>query len=147
MRQELDFATNKPLISSDIDKAIGERVRFRRQVLGWSQDELARLCNISPQQIHKYEKGRSGLRPHRLVRFADVLGVPVSWFFKGLESNTKMPADIVAILANPRIAELVQGFQAIEDDDVRHGILEMIRGINRSKSITAETGARPAKSA
>ena len=143
----MDRDINKPLISNDIDKAIGERVRFRRQVLGWSQEDLARMCAISPQQIHKYEKGLSGLRPHRLVRFAEVLGVPVSWLFKGLETNTKMPADIVAILANPQIADLVRGFQAIEDDDVRHGILEMIRGINRNKTITMETPARDAESA
>lgn len=125
--------TDNTLISSDIDIAIGARLRFRRQILGWSQGELADRCGVSPQQIHKYETGASAIRPHRLLKFSLALDVPISWFFKGLESNTTMPADLVSILANPQISELVRGFQAIDDCDVRNGLLDMIRTINRLK--------------
>ena len=72
-----------------------------------------------------------------MLKLSEVLGVPVGWFFKGLELNTAMPTDIVAILANPQIAELVRGFQAIEDENVRFGLLEMIHTINQPKTTRA----------
>ncbi|MGI9410646.1 MAG: helix-turn-helix domain-containing protein [Hyphomicrobiaceae bacterium] len=127
-----DDAPDRPLISADVDEAVGTRLKFRRQVLGWSQDELARLCNVSAQQIHKYEKGLSAIRPHRLLKLSEALGVPVKWFFVGLELNSAMPSDIVEVLANPEIAQLVREFQEIEDADVRSGFLKLIRSYQQN---------------
>ena len=72
---------------SDIDKKVGERVRVRREMLGLSQADLGRRCNISPQQIHKYETGESGMRASRIVQFSAALGV-----LNALDSRYTTPA-------------------------------------------------------
>jgi len=38
----------------------------------------------SSQQVQKYERGTNALSPDRLVHAAEVLGVPISYFFDGL---------------------------------------------------------------
>jgi len=65
----------------DVDAQVGDRLRVRRITLGMTQAQLARMCGISAQQIHKYEIGASRMTSGRLHQFAQVLNVPIAWFF------------------------------------------------------------------
>ena len=40
-----------------IDIHVGNRIRMRRNLLGWSQEKLGDLLGLTFQQIQKYEKG------------------------------------------------------------------------------------------
>jgi len=42
---------------------------------------------ITSQQIHKYEKGIDRLAASRLLQLSKILGVPVSFFYQGLEQE------------------------------------------------------------
>ena len=64
-----------------VDTQVGDRLRLRRITLGMTQVQLARLCGISAQQIHKYEMGVSRITSGRLHQFGQILNVPVAWFF------------------------------------------------------------------
>lgn len=68
-----------------LDVEVGSRLRFRRKVLGISQQVLADSVGVTFQQIQKYERGVNRLSASRIWDFSAVLGVPVSFFFEGLD--------------------------------------------------------------
>ena len=67
--------------AAGIDAYVGSRVRFRRMVLGMSQQRLGDELGISFQQVQKYEKGVNRITAGRLYQLAGLLGVEVSYFF------------------------------------------------------------------
>jgi transcriptional regulator with XRE-family HTH domain len=53
-------------------------------MLGLSQTELGKRLGVTYQQIQKYEHGTNALAADRLAQVAEVLSVPISYFFEGL---------------------------------------------------------------
>ena len=49
-----------------IDTHVGNRIRLRRQLLGYSQEKLASLLGLTFQQVQKYEKGMNRVGASRL---------------------------------------------------------------------------------
>ena len=49
-----------------IDMHVGKRVRFRRTLLGMSQEQLGAELNITFQQVQKYERGANRISTSRL---------------------------------------------------------------------------------
>src|SRR6266480_2725693 len=70
------------------DMDVGRRIRAQRLVCRMSQTELANNLGVTFQQVQKYEKGVNRVGAGRLSRIADVLGVPVAFFFSGDMSLT-----------------------------------------------------------
>ena len=64
-----------------IDIHVGSRVRFRRMLLGMSQEKLGELLGLTFQQVQKYEKGINRIGASRLFEIANVLGVNVQFFY------------------------------------------------------------------
>lgn len=64
-----------------VDIHVGARLRFRRNLVGMSQEQLGRATGLTFQQIQKYERGANRMGASRLFQIARILGVPVSWFF------------------------------------------------------------------
>ena len=54
--------------------------------MGLSQKNIAEAIGITFQQIQKYENGANALNASRLYGLAQLLHVPVAYFFDGLES-------------------------------------------------------------
>ncbi len=71
----------------DVDRHVGMRVRERRIMLGLTQQQLADLIGVTYQQAHKYERGINRISAGRLYGISKALGVPVSYFFDGLEDH------------------------------------------------------------
>lgn len=65
---------------SRIDKAVGAKVREKREFLCMSSDALGVLADISYEQIRKYESGVNRITMGRMHVIADALGEPVSYF-------------------------------------------------------------------
>ena len=57
-----------------IDTHVGNRIRLRRQLLGYSQEKLASLLGLTFQQVQKYEKGMNRVGASRLWDMGKVLG-------------------------------------------------------------------------
>lgn len=70
-----------------VDRHVGARLRERRLLLGQSQGDVAACCGVTFQQIQKYERGTSRISASRLFLIANFLGVPVVYFFEGLEKS------------------------------------------------------------
>jgi transcriptional regulator with XRE-family HTH domain len=59
---------------NDLDRAIGRTLRDARLEAGMSMGALATACEISFQQIQKYERGANRITASRLVTLAAALG-------------------------------------------------------------------------
>src|SRR5947209_18463456 len=73
--------------TQDIDRHVGARIRERRIMLGLTQQQLADLIGVTYQQAHKYERGINRVSAGRLYEISQVLSVPVSYFFDGLQQT------------------------------------------------------------
>lgn len=87
-----------------IDEWVGARIRERRQLLGMSQSTLGQALGLTFQQIQKYERGRNRVSASVLWRTAEVLDVPITFFFEGLEGRAAshyggLPARQVGLLS------------------------------------------------
>ena len=71
----------------DVDRHVGIRMRERRIMLGLTQQQMAELIGVTYQQAHKYEKGINRIAAGRLFTIAHALGVDVSYFFDGMDSE------------------------------------------------------------
>jgi hypothetical protein len=67
-----------------VDVHIGARLRKRRKQAGIATRRLANVAGVCFQQIAKYERGAARISPGRLYRFAQLLDVPIGYFFQGL---------------------------------------------------------------
>ncbi|MCG3268959.1 helix-turn-helix domain-containing protein [Yoonia sp. I 8.24] len=106
-----------------VDVHVGKRIRHRRWMNGTTQQQLAENVGIKFQQIQKYETGMNRVSASRLWDIANVLDVPVSFFFEGLDqesdadtANGNMPGDI---LTDKEALELLRSYYAIPENQRR----------------------------
>ena len=72
-----------PKSADDVDRHVGHRIRAQRMLLGMSQSDVADRLDLTFQQIQKYERGVNRIGAGRLSQIADILGVPVTYFYEG----------------------------------------------------------------
>ncbi|WP_420393587.1 helix-turn-helix domain-containing protein [Acuticoccus sp.] len=65
-----------------IDVHVGSRLKLRRAVVGMTQEKLGDQLGVTFQQVQKYEKGANRIGASRLQEIAQILTVPVSYFFE-----------------------------------------------------------------
>ncbi len=63
-------------------REIGEAIKRRRKELGISQERLAEILDVSYQQVQRYENGSNRLNVENIQVIAEVLSVPVNYFFR-----------------------------------------------------------------
>ena len=73
---------NKPIEACYI--AFGVRVRMMREMLGLTQDELAKKMKISRPSLANIEVGRQRVLLGDVQRFADAIGVAPKQMMKGI---------------------------------------------------------------
>ncbi|MCO4847105.1 MAG: helix-turn-helix transcriptional regulator [Yoonia sp.] len=105
-----------------VDVHVGKRIRQRRWMNGTTQQQLAEAVGIKFQQIQKYETGMNRVSASRLWDIANVLTVPVSFFFEGLDdsaaqaSTGDVPSDV---LTDKEALELLRSYYAIPENQRR----------------------------
>ncbi|MDP3340715.1 helix-turn-helix domain-containing protein [Frigidibacter sp.] len=98
-----------------VDVHVGKRIRHRRWTIGITQQQLAEKVGIKFQQIQKYETGMNRVSASRLWDISEVLGVPVAFFFEGLDGKTAVDAVEGDILADKEALQLVRSYYAIPE--------------------------------
>jgi len=129
-----------------IDVHVGSRVRFRRMLLGMSQEKLGEKLGLTFQQIQKYEKGINRIGASRLFDLAQVLGVSVQFFYEeapvpeshqfaeeGLAEKSDQ-GSIVEFLRSRDGLELNRAFVRIPDPKARRAIVDLVRSLARDNS-------------
>lgn len=123
-----------------IDVHVGTRVRFRRMLLGMSQEKLGEMLGLTFQQVQKYEKGINRIGASRLFELANVLGVNVQFFYDEAPELIGQTAvqgfseegatDYVGgFLKSREGIELNRAFARIADPKVRRSIVDLVRSI------------------
>ena len=110
----------------DVD--VGRRIRAQRLVCRMSQTELANNLGVTFQQVQKYEKGVNRVGAGRLARIAEVLNVPISFFFSG--DHTPPAADDsvnsgLSFLETAGAVRLVRAYAQIEDPQIRRALVDL----------------------
>lgn len=122
-------------LPSDIDRIVGQRVRWRRRELKLTQEKLGELLDLTFQQVQKYEKGVNRISAGRLYEVASVLGVPVTYFYDGADEYLSTERGLLAESGETSSApvisaetlELIAAFQKIDNVALRKSILSTVR--------------------
>lgn len=106
--------------------------------LSVSQEQLGESLGLTFQQIQKYEKGQNRIGAGRLYRIAQILSVPVEFFYEGLPSAgadlarakaVERSAEIQQFLASPEGHALSAAFLRITDSATRRRIVDLVSTI------------------
>jgi len=127
-----------PRSPNPVDIHVGSRVRIRRKVLKMSQEKLGDALGVTFQQVQKYERGSNRVGASRLFRMAQVMDVPVQYFFEGLgmdnsdmsfAEDEQMPIIYDFIKSSDGVA-LAMAVSKIKSRAVRRRILELARSLS-----------------
>jgi transcriptional regulator with XRE-family HTH domain len=69
-------------------KELGKRVRQRRDVKNWSQEEFAHVAGFHRTYIGQIERGEKNLSFTNLAKISNVLGVTISELLAGMEDGS-----------------------------------------------------------
>ncbi len=121
-----------------IDRHVGGRLRAKRLELGLSQVSLANGLGVTFQQIQKYERGTNRVVASRLFDLAQILRVPVDYFF------AEAPPEVVGDVAGEpggshrpshrETLDLVRAYYDIEDDGLRRKLIDLVKSVSRARS-------------
>ena len=120
--EALERGTRRP---NPVDVHVGNRVRLQRMLIGISQEKLGERLGLTFQQVQKYEKGINRIGASRLYDLAQVLGVPVQFFYE--------EAPIAEARAN--------GPDGQADGPDEHSIVAFLRSRDDERFAIAEAGA------
>jgi transcriptional regulator with XRE-family HTH domain len=120
-------------MEQDIDLHLGKRLRARRRLLGLTQQQLAQVVGVRFQQIQKYECGANRISASRLWELSEVLNVPISYFYEGLQSSPRaVVMDLVepaGDAANAESRDLIRAYYQL-DEVPRRRLLDLARSLN-----------------
>ena len=141
-----------------IDVYIGQRIRVRRQLLGLSQEALAKKIGLTFQQVPKYERGMTRIGASRLWDMMQVLGVDANYFFSGIdeelsrqsprnlilsdnlpqvESENPIKSDIMQDTDFIRMARAYERIQNTQAGEYVRGLIFSISKYYREPSVTS----------
>ena len=119
-----------------IDIHVGTRVRARRKALKISQQELAGHLSLTFQQVQKYERGSNRISASKLFEIAQVLQVPVAYFFEGYhqEGAEAAPfagpqAEVHEFLRSAEAMDLGTAYLGIQSSEQRRRVLDLMRAM------------------
>jgi transcriptional regulator with XRE-family HTH domain len=114
-------------------------------LVGMSQEKLGERLGLTFQQVQKYEKGTNRVSASRLFHVAQVLGVPVQYFYEDLPEGagngvgtegfgeSGEQAVITNFLNSSEGLQLNRAFHQITDTDVRRRVVELVKSIAADK--------------
>jgi len=135
-----------------VDIHVGARLRMRRNLVGFSQEQLGKSLGLTFQQIQKYERGINRMGSSRLFQIAKILSVPVAYFFEempimmgsavptGFAESAQAPLENAPaagsggedydILRRRETLDLVRAYYHIQDVKQRRKVYELIRSMS-----------------
>ncbi|RAK58897.1 transcriptional regulator [Phenylobacterium hankyongense] len=121
-------------MSDEIDVHLGRRLRRRRRLLGLTQQQLAGACGVRFQQIQKYECAANRMSAARLWQLAEVLEVPVSYFYEGMaelerEARAKEAEAGREVFARKETRDLIRAYYSLSERP-RRRLLDLAKSLN-----------------
>jgi transcriptional regulator with XRE-family HTH domain len=143
-----------------IDVHVGARLRLRRTLLGISQVRLAETIGLTFQQVQKYEKGMNRVSSSRLYDLAQVLDVPLSYFFEDMSAgvSAQTPSALMKSNHQPEIdlgqdpmakretTEFIRAYCRIADPAVRKRLFELTKAVPKLRALNKLSRGLPYRS-
>ena len=128
--------------ANPIDAQVGNRVRLRRMLVGMSQEKLGEMLGLTFQQVQKYEKGVNRIGAGRLYQVANILGVPVSYFYEDvpdrqnehLNANEHASPPVMEFLSSGEGLQLALAFMRIKEPRVRKRVIDLVKTLANGES-------------
>ena len=134
-----------------VDIHVGGRVRFRRMLLGMSQEKLGERLGLTFQQVQKYEKGVNRIGASRLFDLSQVLQVPIQFFYEEAPTTLDQAnsdhgrgfaergseSHIVEFLNTRDGLEMNKAFVRIKDTKLRGKIIGLVRALADKEEFAA----------
>jgi transcriptional regulator with XRE-family HTH domain len=107
-------------------------------LIGLSQERMGEMLGLTFQQVQKYEKGVNRIGAGRLYQIADILSVPVNYFYEGfVGQNDKQHAanddtatkPVMEFLSSGEGLQLTLAFMRIRDGKVRKRVIDLIKSL------------------
>ena len=124
-----------------IDVHVGSRLRLRRMLISMSQATLGDRMGLTFQQVQKYEKGANRIGASRLYHIAQILDVPVQFFFDDVPLAPGQPETgngfrepggenfVYEFISTREGVQLIRSFVGIKDPKVRKRMVELVRSL------------------
>lgn len=120
-----------PRLSRDPqDIEVGRRIRARRLELGLSLNALAAQLELTFQQVQKYESGVNRVAASRLLRIAEALQVPPSFFFPAQQTSFDTGLEF---LTSARSVLLARAFAQIRCEKTQAAIINLVEQIAKTQ--------------
>ncbi len=119
-------------LAKRVDDHVGQQIRKRRNLLGMTQEELARALKISYQQVQKYETGANRVSAGRLYEISQKLGIEVSYFFE--DASEAVPVEREHGGKTRSTVDLVRSFDEIKSSGLRSALVGLIRELARASA-------------
>jgi transcriptional regulator with XRE-family HTH domain len=108
-------------------------------LIGMSQEKLGERLGLTFQQVQKYEKGSNRVSASRLYQMAQILGVPVQFFFEDISeissqqgaegTGTSESGEIMGFLNSSEGVQLNRAFNEIASSNVRRRVVDLVKSI------------------
>jgi len=132
-----------------VDIYVGKKLKERRILLGFNQQELAEFVDVSVQQIQKYESAKNRVSSGKLYGLAKLLRVPVTYFFEGIEENKNISVDqqlaYTALaedqaefhgdnekISDKELLSLIKSYTRIGDTSKRKSVLDLLKTLSKN---------------
>lgn len=86
--KKLHFKTTKRGGDPEERESLGQRLRTKRKILGFRQEDMAARLHISTTAYSKIERGESGVNMDRLHQICNVLHIDITKLIKKTEAVT-----------------------------------------------------------
>ena len=97
---------------------LGERIKDARERVGLSQEQLAKAMRRDQRSISQYENGKRKVMITDLPLLAELLQVPIGYFFEGDEVND---------IPDKFETQLLIEFRRLGKDDDKSTLIELVR--------------------
>jgi len=132
-------------VPDPVDVHVGGRVKLRRTLLGFSQEELADAVGVTFQQVQKYERGTNRMGASRIFDMSTVLDVSVSYFYEDMPREIRArnsvestpPSESFETSNDPELSlytkretlELVRYYFQVPDKKIRTELMHLIQSL------------------
>jgi len=118
------------------DVEIGRKIRALRLERGLSQSGLAEGIGLTFQQVQKYEKGANRVSAGRLQQIANLLNVPVTFFYSGMGVRAKKTDAIpsgLAFLQTKGALRLMRAYTEITSRTTKYALVVLAESLRNKE--------------
>ena len=97
---------------NDVKERLGKRIKELRKNLGMSQEQLAELVGIEPNNISRIEKGKNYPAPENIAKIAKALNSELYelFMFNHFKPYGEIKKELVSALKDEQTAQLLYKF-------------------------------------